>query len=231
MNKVLIIDDEPQIRRFLRISLGSQGYVVLEAASAQHGLSMAAVDSPDMIVLDLGLPDQDGKEVLRELRSFSEVPVLILSVRNDEAEKVWALDHGANDYVVKPFGVKEFLARVRVLLRAFNGADQGLATYDDGRLRVDLLERRASLEGEDVHFSRRELELLWALIRHRGRLVTQQQLLRELWGPAHLEDTQYLRVFIGRLRAKLGDDPANPHYIETEPGVGYRFLDRSTGTE
>jgi two-component system KDP operon response regulator KdpE len=224
MARILVIDDEPQIRRFLRISLISQGYDVVEAGSGAEGLQKIATESPDVVVLDLGLPDKDGQDVLVELRTFHEGPVIVLSVRASEIEKVKALDGGANDYVVKPFGVKEFLARVRGLLRMYTGIEAAIPVFNDGYLHVDVVERRISVRGEDVHLSKKEFELLRVLIAHGGRLVTQQQLLKELWGPTHTEDTHYLRVFIARLRSKLGDDPAAPKYIETEPGVGYRFL-------
>jgi two-component system KDP operon response regulator KdpE len=224
MTRILIIDDEPQIRRFLRISLVSQGYDVAEAGSGGEGLQKIATESPDVVVLDLGLPDKDGQDVLVELRKFYDGPVIVLTVRASEVEKVKALDGGANDYVVKPFGVKEFLARVRGLLRMYTGIEPAAPVFNDGYLHVDVAERRISVRGEDVHLSKKEFELLRVLIAHGGRLVTQQQLLKELWGPTHTEDTHYLRVFIARLRSKLGDDPADPKYIETEPGVGYRFL-------
>ncbi len=224
MPRILVIDDEPQIRRFLRISSVSQGYEVFEAGTGQEGLQKAATEAPDIVILDLGLPDKDGQDVLVELRGFYDGPVIVLSVRSSEAEKVKALDGGANDYVVKPFGVKEFLARVRGLLRMFTGVDPVLPVYDDGYLHVDIVERRITVQGQDIHLSRKEFDLLRMLIAHSGRLVTQQQLLKELWGPTHTKDTHYLRVFIAKLRNKIGDDPADPKYLQTEPGVGYRFL-------
>lgn len=224
MPRILVIDDEPQIRRFLRISSVSQGYEVIEADTGMEGLQKAATEAPDIVILDLGLPDKDGQDVLVELRGFYEGPVIVLSVRSSEAEKVRALDGGANDYVVKPFGVKEFLARVRGLLRMFTGVDPVLPVFDDGYLHVDIVERRITVKGQDVHLSRKEFDLLRTLIAHSGRLVTQQQLLKELWGPTHTKDTHYLRVFIAKLRNKIGDDPSDPKYLQTEPGVGYRFL-------
>jgi len=181
MNRILIIDDEPQIRKFLRISLTSQGYEVIEASDGATGLAQAALAEPSLVVLDLGLPDLDGKEVLRRILAERSLPVLVLSVRSDEAEKVQALDLGALDYVVKPFSVNELLARVRRLLASH-------------------------------------------LLQASGRLVTQTALLETIWGPTHRDDTQYLRNVVRQLRQKLGDDAANPRYIETEPGVGYRFL-------
>lgn len=239
---ILVIDDEVQIRRFLRIALRSQGYEVLEAETAADGLAQVATATPDLVVLDLGLPDADGKAVLAELRGWSRVPVLVLSVRSSEAEKVLALDGGANDYVTKPFGIQELLARVRGLLRdrvehgsgpgvGEGGGEQppGPAVFDDGRLRIDLGRRQVTLREQPVHLTRKEFGLLASLLAHTGRVVTQTQLLREHWGPSHTEDTHYLRVFIGKLRQKIGDDPADPRYIETEPGVGYRFLETGGG--
>lgn len=224
MTSILIVDDEPQIRRFLNISLGSQGYEILEADCGRKGLELAALKEPALAILDLGLPDMDGQVVLRSLREFYKGPVIVLSVRNSEREKVEALDGGCNDYIEKPFGVNELLARVRALLRTFSSIEVPPAGFDDGRLKVDLQRRRVSLEGEAVHLSRKEFDLLRTLISHPGRILTQRQLLVEIWGEQHTEDTHYLRIFIGRLRHKLNDDPTNPHYIETEVGVGYRFL-------
>jgi two-component system KDP operon response regulator KdpE len=223
--RILIIEDEAPIRTFLRVALEAHDLEVCESATGRDGISRAATDSPDIVILDLGLPDIDGKEVVKRLREWSGLPILILSVRESESEKVAALDAGANDYVVKPFGIAELLARVRALLRSARNvaSDQG-AEIRHGDLRIDLARHEVSLAGETVRLSRKEFDLLALLARHGGRLVTQRQLLREVWGPAHEEDAQYLRVFIGRLRQKLGDDPASPKYILTEPGVGYRFL-------
>jgi two-component system KDP operon response regulator KdpE len=223
---VLIVDDEAQIRRFLRISLRSQGYAVLEAGTAREAVELAATHSPDLVVLDLGLPDADGKSVLAELRGWSSVPVMILSVRSSESEKVEVLDAGANDYVTKPFGIQEFLARVRNLLRLPRNAE-GLdaATYDDGHLHVDLTKRLVSVAGESVRLTRKEFAILRTLVMHPGQVITQTQLLREIWGPTHVEDTHYLRNFVGKIRQKLHDDIGEPRYVQTEPGVGYRFID------
>lgn len=222
--RILIIDDEAPIRRFLRVALEAEGHAVIEAATAREGLAMAARETPALIVLDLGLPDADGLSVLRDLRGWTQVPVLILSVRADETAKVEALDAGAQDYVVKPFGVKEFLARVRGLLRdRLTEIVPSVLTI--GPLRIDAADHSASLEGQPLHLTRREFDLLWMLASHRGRLVTQDMALRAIWGPAHAEDSQYLRVYIRQLRQKLGDDATNPRFIATEPGIGYRFLD------
>ncbi len=221
---ILVIDDEPQIRKFLRISLNALGYRVLEAGTGEEGLAQAALDRPDLVVLDLGLPDRDGQDILRDLREWSQVPVLVLSVRASEGEKVLALDGGANDYVTKPFGIQEFLARVRVLLRqAAAVAKAQEAVVAVGPLQVDFAYRRVTLEGAEVALTRKEYAVLAALARHLGRVVTQQQLLKDIWGPTHVEDTHYLRVVVGHLRQKLGDDPASPRFLVTEAGVGYRL--------
>ncbi|HET7570212.1 MAG TPA: response regulator [Gammaproteobacteria bacterium] len=229
--RILVIDDEVQIRRFLRISLGSQGYEVMEAATADEGMKLAATRSPELVVLDLGLRGVDGKDVLREIRSWSSVPVIILSVRADENEKVRALDAGANDYVTKPFGLQEFLARVRNLLRVVVPEDSGGGLYDDGYLSIDMAHRQVEVAGEGVRFTRKEFAVLKALFANRDRVVTQTHLLREIWGPTHEEDTHYLRVIVARLRHKLGDDPTEPRYIQTEPGVGYRLVSYSAPEE
>jgi two-component system KDP operon response regulator KdpE len=222
---ILVIDDEPQIRKFLRISLSSQGYKVVEAADGEAGLSQVALANPALVVLDLGLPDMDGQEVLRELRQWSAVPVLVLSVRAEEGDKVEALDGGANDYVSKPFGIQEFLARVRVLLRqAAVVPSSGTAIVTRGELSVDVAARQVSLAGQAITLTRKEYALLALLAQHAGRVLTQQQLLKDIWGPSHAEDSHYLRIVVGHLRQKLGDDPTAPRYIVTEPGVGYRLL-------
>ena len=221
---VLVIDDEPQIRKFLRISLAAQGYQVSEAATGTEGLAQAALGQPDLVILDLGLPDRDGQEVLVELREWSAVPVLVLSVRADEREKVRALDAGANDYVTKPFGIQEFLARSRALLRQNSAtASQQVAVLEVGDLKVDFAYRRVTLAGSEVALTRKEYAVLAALAQHPGRVVTQRQLLIDIWGPTHAQDSHYLRIVIGHLRQKFADDPVAPRYIVTEPGVGYRL--------
>ncbi len=221
---VLVVDDEPPIRKFLRISLIAQGYRVLEAGTGGDGLAQAALGQADLMVLDLGLPDRDGQAVLRELREWSTLPVLVLSVRASEQEKVLALDAGANDYMTKPFGIQEFLARVRVLLR--QGAmreEPQPASVSSGPLTLDFAYRKVTLEGREIALTRKEYAVLAALGKHVGRVVTQRQLLQDIWGPTHSEDTHYLRVVVGHLRQKLGDDPAQPRFIVTEAGVGYRL--------
>lgn len=227
--RVLVIDDEPQIRRFLDIGLRAEGYEVLLASTAAEGLALAATRGPDVVILDIGLPDREGHEVLAELRQWSRIPVLMLSVRNAETEKVRALDAGANDYVTKPFGIQELMARLRALLRdraTAEGAPEEPPRYADDRLSIDLARRTATLDGTPLAFTRKEFAVLALLLRHAGRVVTQRQVLREVWGPTHVQDTQYLRIVIGKLRQKLGDDPAQPRWLKTEPGVGYRFIVR-----
>ena len=223
--RILVIDDEAQIRRFLDIGLRAEGYEVLLAANAADGLALAATQSPDLVILDIGLPDRDGHDVLAELRQWSQLPVLMLSAREAESEKVRALDLGANDYVTTPFGVQELMARLRVLLRQRPGESEPPPRYDDGHLVVDLARREVSLDGALLSLTRKEYAVLAMLLRHAGRVVTQQQLLREVWGATHTSDSQYLRIVIGKLRQKLGDDPAAPRWLKTEPGVGYRFVD------
>ncbi|MGY3040175.1 two-component system KDP operon response regulator KdpE [Rhodanobacter sp. TND4EL1] len=222
--RILVIDDEAQIRRFLDIGLRAEGYEVLLAANAADGLALAATQSPDLVILDIGLPDREGHDVLAELRQWSQVSVLMLSVRDAESEKVRALDHGANDYVTKPFGIQELMARLRALLRNRAGEPELPPRYDDGHLAIDLARREVSLDGTPVALTRKEYAVLELLLRHSGRVVTQQQVLREVWGPTHVQDTHYLRIVLGKLRQKLGDDPVSPRWLKTEPGVGYRFL-------
>lgn len=222
---ILVIDDEPQIRKLLRISLNSQGYKVIEAATGTEGLAQAALNKPDLLVLDLGLPDLDGQQVLCEFRQWSTAPVLVLSVRADEGQKVESLDKGANDYVTKPFGIQEFLARVRALLRQVPAGQAPEAALHFGPLTVDLAYRRVLLDASEVALTRKEYAVLAQLARHAGRVITQQQLLKDIWGPSHTHDSHYLRIVVGHLRQKLADDPTQPRFIVTEAGVGYRLLD------
>ena len=223
-SRILIIDDEPQIRRFLRVSLTAHGFETSEAANAKEALQSLTSDPPALVILDLGLPDRDGQALLPDIRALCAAPVIVLSVRADEREKVRALDAGASDYVVKPFGMPEFLARVRAALR-LRPAAEGASAYHVGDLHIDIARHRVTLEERVVRLSKREFNLLAALAAHAGRVVTHAQLLREVWGPAHEQDTQYLRVYIGQLRDKLGDDPLRPRFIENEPGVGYRLIE------
>jgi two-component system KDP operon response regulator KdpE len=222
--KILVVDDEPQIRRLLKIALQAQGYATIEAGDASDGVARCADSSPELVILDLGLPDGEGTQVISRIRSWSRVPILVLSVRSGEEEKVDALDRGANDYVTKPFSVGELLARVRALLRDRALDEEESAVYEVGDLSLDVARHEVALAGQSVKLSRKEFELLRMLMMHAGRVLTHKQLLREIWGPAHERDTQYLRVYVGQLRTKLGDDPMHPRFIENEPGVGYRFI-------
>ncbi|MGE5548598.1 MAG: response regulator [Solirubrobacterales bacterium] len=221
--RILVVDDEPQIRKFLRIALGANGYRVEEAENGAKGLQMALGQAPALVILDLGLPDMEGHEVISAIRAQSDLPIIVLSVRSDEMDKVEALDRGADDYVVKPFGVAELMARVRAVLRARAARDHKREVLTIGPLRIDLA-RRFVLKGEaEIHLSRKEWELLLFLARRPDHVLTHKQILREVWGPAHVDDTAYLRVYINQLRQKLEDDPAVPSLIVTDPGVGYRL--------
>lgn len=227
--RILIIEDEAQIRKFLRISLVAHGFAIGEARLGEDGLAVCAAEPPDLVILDLGLPDIDGLELISRLREWSTVPIIVLSVRSDEAEKVQALDRGANDYVTKPFGISELMARIRALLRSRTTPvrDEAAFRFDD--LEIDLSRRKVKVAGCDVHLSRKEYKLLRLLATHAGQVLTHQQILREVWGPAHATDTHYLRVLIGHLRQKLGDEPSRPRYIVTEQGVGYRLIESKSG--
>lgn len=221
---ILVIDDEPQIRKFLDIALRAQGYGTLLAENGLKGLEIMASKGADLVILDLGLPDMDGLQVLQELRQWSATPVIVLSVRSGEEEKVALLDAGANDYVTKPFSVQELMARIRVILRSKPAQPQDSQLYDDGYLQVNVAQHTVQVQGEPVALTRKEFQLLALLIKHQGQILTQPQLLKELWGPTHQEDTHYLRILVAKLRAKLGDNALEPKYILTEPGVGLRFL-------
>jgi two-component system, OmpR family, KDP operon response regulator KdpE len=220
---VVLIEDEPQIRRFLRATLGSSGYRLHEATSGEDGLVEAATRQPDVVILDLGLPDIDGLQVIRRLREWSTVPIIVLSARGQEGDKVAALDAGADDYVSKPFAVGELLARLRVALRHAAVGESGEPTFTVAGLRVDQVKRLVQMDGKDVHLTPIEYRLLTTLVRHAGRVVSQRQLLKDVWGPAHTDQAHYLRVYMGTLRRKLEQDPARPRYLLTEPGVGYRL--------
>ncbi|OWV29818.1 response regulator [Halomonas campaniensis] len=224
--RILIVDDEQQIRRFLRISLASQGYAVLEAENGEQALAAVYTQAPDVVLLDLGLPDMDGHEVLQGIREHSAVPVIVVSVRDREEEKVLSLDNGANDYVTKPFGIQELLARIRAVQRQSQQARGEVAAsyYVSQGLVIDLELRQVSLHEVRVHLTRKEFAVLARLCRYAGRVVTQTQLLKEVWGPTHVDDTHYLRIVVSRLRQKLGDDPQTPVLLQTEAGVGYRLL-------
>jgi two-component system KDP operon response regulator KdpE len=226
MPDVLVIEDDAQIRKFLRISIEANGFDVHESRLGIDGIAMAGSLTPDVIILDLGLPDIDGIDAIRQLREWSKTPIVVLSVRSDAQEKVRALDAGANDYVTKPFNITELMARLRVMLRTGpDSKDAGEPVYRNGPLEVDLVKRLVRREGAELHLSRKEYDLLRLLVSHVGRVLTHDQILREIWGADHAEDIHYLRVLVGSLRQKLGDDPARPRYIATEQGVGYRLLE------
>jgi len=223
---VLIVEDEPQMRRFLGTTLRAHGFAVTEAASAREGLVQSAGRNPDLILLDLGLPDGDGLDVTREIRRTARTPIIVLSARGREQDKVAALDLGADDYLTKPFGVSELLARIRVALRhSLPDATADQPVFRTGELRVDLVRREVFRGDERAHLTPTEYKLLTALIRHAGRVVTHRQLLQEVWGANYADQTHYLRVYMAQLRHKLERDPNRPRLLTTEPGVGYRLRD------
>ena len=224
---VLVVEDELPVRRFLRASLEGHGFRVLEAGTVKEGIALAAEYAPEVVLLDLGLPDGDGMEVARRLREWTQVPILVLSARGGEGQKVAALDAGADDYLVKPFGVPELLARIRVALRHARRSREGAeeSVFAAGDLRVDLAARRVLLRGEPVPLTPIEYRMLQTLVKHAGRVVTHRQMLLEVWGPHSVEQTQYLRVHMAHLRRKLEDDAARPRFIGTEAGVGYRLVE------
>jgi len=221
--KILVVDDEPQILRFLRPALTAAGYVVIEAQTGAEALQKAVTQSPDLVILDLGLPDMDGKDVIMRLRAFCTLPILILSARDREHEKIAALDLGADDYIEKPFGIGELAARMRTALRHSRKDDILSETIKAADLTIDLAGRRVFRQGQAIKLTPKEYELLVALARNVGKVVTHATLLKSVWGPAHCEDTQYLRIFIRQLRSKIERDAAHPAVISTVPGIGYRF--------
>lgn len=220
---ILVIEDEVQMRRFLRASLTSNGYHVTEAETAEDGLTQAATRNPELILLDLGLPDQDGLVVTQRLREWTKTPIIVISARGREEDKIQALDAGADDYLTKPFGVGELLARIRVALRNAARGELGTSQFSVGELQIDLIRRIVVVKGTEVHLTPIEYKLLATLVKHAGRVITHRQLLREVWGPNSSEQTQYLRVYMGQLRHKLEQNPSRPRYLTTEPGVGYRL--------
>lgn len=225
MPRILVIDDEPQIRKFMRISLTANGYEVLEAETAAAGIAAARGQAPDIIILDLGLPDMDGQEVISAVRETSDVPIIVLSVRAQELDKVEALDRGANDYVTKPFGVAELMARVRAGLRQ-RAPRENPDVVEIGAIRIDLGRRVVTRDGDELHLSKKEWELLEFLARSPDHVLTHREILKNVWGPAHVDDTAYLRVYVNQLRQKLEADPSQPSLIVNEPGVGYRLKGR-----
>lgn len=222
---VLLIEDEPEIRRFLRATLPPQGYRLHEATTGQDGLAQAAARNPDLVLLDLGLPDIDGLEVARRLREWARTPIIVLTARGQEQQKIEALDAGADDYITKPFGVGELLARMRVALRhaARTSEREPDEVFTVGSLRVDLLRRQVFVAEKEVHLTPIEYRLLTTLIRHAGKVVTHRQLLKDVWGPLHVEEAHYTRVYMRQLRNKLEENPARPRFLMTELGVGYRL--------
>ena len=224
MNVVLVVDDEPQIRRALRTSLEAHGYEVATVGTGEEGVLAAAEQSPELVLLDLGLPDLDGTEVIRRIRGFSEVPVIVLSVRDGQQDKVAALDAGADDFVTKPFGMEELLARLRAALRRAQPEEPSMPVMRYGGLEVDLPRRLVSRDGSAIHLTPTEYALLEALVTNQGKLLTHQWLLRKVWGQGYGTETTYLRTYVRALRKKLGDDAQAPALIITEPGVGYRWV-------
>ena len=223
--RILVVDDEPAIHRFLGPALVANGFTVSTARTGSEAIRRIAAEAPDAVVLDLGLPDMDGKDVIAKVRAFSRVPLIVLSARDREAEKIAALDLGADDYVNKPFGVGELMARLRTALRHKTGRPAESDKLDIGDLHIDVPAHRVTRAGAELRLTPKEFDLLLLLARNTGRVMTHQQILNAIWGPAHAHDTQYLRVYVGQLRQKLGDDPAEPRFIRTEPGIGYRLAE------
>jgi two-component system, OmpR family, KDP operon response regulator KdpE len=221
--RVLIVDDEPQIRRFLRTTLNAHGYRVIEASCGHEAMTLTATERPELILLDLGLPDIEGLEVIHRLREWSTMPIIVVSVRGQEAQKIAALDSGADDYVTKPFGMGELLARIRAALRHRLQAEVDDPVFRSAGLTIDLGRRIVTVDGHEVKLTPKEYDLLRVLVTNAGKVVTHQHLLREVWGPGSVYETHYLRVYIGQLRQKLEPNPAQPRYLLTEPGVGYRL--------
>jgi two-component system KDP operon response regulator KdpE len=220
---ILVIEDETPIRHFIQTTLSGAGYRVVDAEGGKEGLTQAMAWNPDVVLLDLGLPDLDGLEVIQRLREWTSRPIIVLTARSQEHDKVTALDLGADDYLTKPFGIEELLARMRVALRRTARTEAGDAIFQIGDLRVDLEKRRVFIAGKEVHLSPTEYKLLGVLVRHAGKVITHRQLLKEVWGPLHADEAQYLRVYMRQLRGKLEENPARPRYLLTEIGVGYRL--------
>lgn len=222
---IVLIEDEPPIRRVLRLALTDHGFAFKEASTGRDGLALVAESNPDIVILDLGLPDMDGLSVTRELRSWSNVPIIVLSARGKEQDKIEVLDAGADDYLTKPFGIAELMARIRVAQRHVSGINSTTnAVFSFGEICVDQSKREVKVAGETVHLTPNEYKLLCILIKHTGKVITHTVLLREVWGAAYQSETHYLRVYMAQLRRKLERDPAHPKHLITEPGVGYRLL-------
>lgn len=232
--KVLVVDDEAQIRRFLNVSLKAQGYEVYEAGDCQGAVREFTTASPDAVILDLGLPDGDGLDVVKTVRSIASTPIIVLSARHDETQKVLALDAGANDYVTKPFGMPELLARLRRLIRDMSEVEAQFSgsTLTNGPIRIDVSSRSVYIRDRYVRLTKKEFDILLMLTRHAGKVLTHQQILGECWGPAYVEEKQYLRIYIKNLRDKIGDSGSDPELLLTEPGVGYRLVsDSESGSD
>ncbi|MBB3323238.1 MULTISPECIES: two-component system response regulator KdpE [Atlantibacter] len=224
MTTVLIIEDEKEIRRFLRTALEADSLRVYDAETLQRGLIEAATRKPDLVILDLGLPDGDGTRFIQEFRQWSQVPIIVLSARSEETDKITALDAGADDYLSKPFGIGELQARLRVALRRQQTRPEGDAVYQFSGIRVDIPARHITRDGEEIHLTPIEFRLLALLLNHHGKVLTQRQLLNQVWGPNAVEHSHYLRIYMGHLRQKLEADPARPRHLLTETGIGYRFM-------
>jgi len=222
--KILIVDDETAIRKFLRLSLENEGCEVVEAETAKDGIRELIGKRPDAIILDLGLPDLDGIDVIRKIREWSSIPIVVLTVKDDEENKVKALDAGADDYLTKPFGIPELMARLRAALRHTQHGSEQVSTFKSGSLEVDLVGRIVKVLGNEVHLTSTEYDILALLIKHVGKVMTHRQILREIWGPNAVEHTQYLRVYVGHLRKKIEPHPNSKQIITTEQGVGYRLI-------
>lgn len=227
VTNIIVVEDEANIRRFVKLALENEGFQVFEADSVQRGLIEAGTRRPDLVILDLGLPDRDGIEFIRDLRGWSPIPIIVLSARTAETDKVAALDAGADDYLTKPFGAAELLARVRAQLRRHHRDESGSALVEFGTIRVDLAKRIVERDGTQLHLTPIEYRLLAYLIANPDCVLTHRQLLKHVWGPPHMADSHYVRVYMGQLRKKLEDDPSRPKHILTEAGVGYRFVGRS----
>ena len=221
---ILLIEDEPQIRRFVRTALQAEGFQVFEAEHGQRGLIDAATRAPDLMIVDLGLPDMDGLQVIQDLRTWSAMPIIVLSARSDEKDKIEALDAGADDYLTKPFSVGELLARVRAHLRRRETGNSASSVFSFGDVVVDLVKRTVERNSEAVHLTSTEYRMLTVLIRHAGRILTHGQLLRDVWGPNHNEHSHYVRIYMANLRQKLEKDPTQPEHLLTEIGMGYRLM-------
>ncbi len=224
IRKILVIEDELHIRKFLRISLETHGYQVTGTRSGYQGMTLVAEQKPDLVILDLGLPDIDGQQVIKKLREWTQVPVIVLSVRSDEHEIVKALNSGANDYLSKPFGIAELMARIQVWLRIEVNDPGTNGHYDRNGLKIDFADRRVELDGHEINLTRKEFKLLKYFVDHRDKVLTHRQLLQAVWGEGHEQDIHYLRILVGHLRNKLGDDPTSPGCIVTVQGIGYRFI-------